>query len=66
MTPNFFYVSYTLLTLAMLVVGGKSVAGALVGVVVITAGSEATRYLASDTRSPASTSCSWKRLTCSP
>jgi branched-chain amino acid transport system permease protein len=49
MTPNFFFFSYTLLTLAMLVVGGrKSVAGALLGVVVITAGSELTRYLASD------------------
>jgi branched-chain amino acid transport system permease protein len=49
MTPNFFFFSYTLLTLAMLVVGGrKSVTGALLGVVVITAGSEATRYLASD------------------
>jgi len=49
MTPNFFFFSYTLLTLAMLVVGGrKSVTGALLGVVVITAGSELTRYLASD------------------
>lgn len=49
MTPNFFFFSYTLLTLAMLVVGGrKSVTGALVGVVIITAGSELTRYLASD------------------
>ncbi|HSD49037.1 MAG TPA: branched-chain amino acid ABC transporter ATP-binding protein/permease, partial [Actinomycetota bacterium] len=49
MTPNFFFFSYTLLTLAMLVVGGrKSVTGALLGVVVITVGSEATRYLASD------------------
>ncbi|HEX5949904.1 MAG TPA: ATP-binding cassette domain-containing protein, partial [Actinomycetota bacterium] len=49
MTPNFFFFGYTLLTLAMLVVGGrKSVTGALLGVVVITVGSEATRYLASD------------------
>lgn len=49
MTPSFFFFSYTLLTLAMLVVGGrKSVTGALVGVVIITAGSELTRYLASD------------------
>ncbi|HEU4527343.1 MAG TPA: ATP-binding cassette domain-containing protein [Actinomycetota bacterium] len=49
MTPNFFFFGYTLLTLAMLVVGGrKSVTGAVLGVVVITAGSEATRYLASD------------------
>jgi branched-chain amino acid transport system permease protein len=51
-TPSFFFFGYTLLTLAMLVVGGrKSVTGALVGVVVITAGSELTRYLASDAAS---------------
>jgi len=49
MTPNFFFFDYTLLTLAMLVVGGrKSVTGALIGVVIITAGSELTRYLAGD------------------
>jgi branched-chain amino acid transport system permease protein len=49
MTPNFFFFSYTLLTLAMLVVGGrKSVTGALVGVVIITAGNELSRYLAGD------------------
>ncbi len=49
MTPNFFFFSYTLLTLAMLVVGGrKSVTGSLLGVVIITAGNELTRYLASD------------------
>jgi len=48
MTPNFFFFSYTLLTLSMLVVGGrKSVTGALLGVVIITAGNELTRYLAS-------------------
>lgn len=46
-TPKFFYFDYTLLTLVMLIVGGrKSVSGALVGVVVITAGLEFTRYLA--------------------
>jgi len=48
MTPNFFFFSYTLLTLAMLIVGGrKSVTGALLGVGLITAGEELTRYLAS-------------------
>lgn len=48
MTPNFFFFSYTLLTLAMLIVGGRnSVTGALLGVVIITAGNELTRYLAS-------------------
>lgn len=49
MTPNFFFYDHTLLTLAMLVVGGrKSVTGALVGVVIITGGNELTRYLAGD------------------
>ncbi len=48
MTPNFFFFSYTLLTLAMLIVGGrKSVTGALLGVVLITSGNELTRYLSS-------------------
>jgi branched-chain amino acid transport system permease protein len=48
MTPNLFFFSYTLLTLAMLIVGGRGgVTGALLGVVVITAGNELTRYLAS-------------------
>jgi branched-chain amino acid transport system permease protein len=52
MTPNFFFFDYTLLTLAMLVVGGrKSVTGSLLGVVIITAGNELTRYLASDAAS---------------
>lgn len=46
-TPKFFFFEYTLLTLVMLIVGGrKSVTGALVGVVIITVGNEATRYLA--------------------
>ncbi len=47
MTPVFFYFDYTLLTLAMLIVGGrKGVTGAVLGVVVITVGNEFTRYLA--------------------
>lgn len=47
MTPNFFFFSFTLLTLAMLIVGGRnSVAGALLGVAIITAGNELTRFLA--------------------
>lgn len=46
-SPNFFYFSLTILTLAMLVVGGRrSVTGALVGVVLITVGNEVTRTLA--------------------
>jgi len=47
MTPEFFFFSYTLLTLAMLIVGGRNgVTGALLGVTIITAGNEFTRYLA--------------------
>ena len=47
MTPNFFFFTYTLLTLTMLIVGGRSsVTGAVLGVVVITAGNELTRYVA--------------------
>ena len=46
-TPRFFFFDYTLLTLTMLIVGGrKSVSGALVGVTVITVGNEITRWLA--------------------
>ena len=46
-TPKFFFLDYTLLTLTMLIVGGrKGVTGALVGVVLITVGNELTRYLA--------------------
>ena len=46
-SPDFFYFQLTLLTLAMLVVGGRrSVTGALVGVLVITIGNETTRFLA--------------------
>ena len=46
-TPRFFFFEYTLVTLAMLIVGGRnSVTGALLGVVVMTIGLEATRYLA--------------------
>jgi branched-chain amino acid transport system permease protein len=49
MSPTVFFFDYTLLTLAMLVVGGRnSVTGALVGVVLITAGNEITRTLADD------------------
>jgi branched-chain amino acid transport system permease protein len=45
--PNTFFFDYTLLTLAMLIVGGRnSVTGALIGVAVITIGNETTRYLA--------------------
>jgi branched-chain amino acid transport system permease protein len=46
-SPNFFYFQLTLVTLAMLIVGGRrSVTGALLGVVVITVGNEVTRFLA--------------------
>ena len=46
-TPKFFFFDFTLLTLTMLIIGGRnSVAGALTGVVIITAGNEFTRYLA--------------------
>ncbi len=49
MTPNFFFFDLTLLTLAMLIVGGRgSVTGSIVGVAVITVGNEVTRVLASD------------------
>ncbi|MCC6224665.1 MAG: ATP-binding cassette domain-containing protein [Thermoleophilia bacterium] len=49
MTPEFFFFSYTLLTLVMLIVGGRNgVTGALLGVVVITVGNELTRQLAAD------------------
>ncbi len=48
-TPKFFFFDYTLLTLVMLIVGGrKGISGALLGVVVITAGREITRRLGSD------------------
>ncbi len=47
MTPEFFFFSYTLLTLVMLIVGGRNgVTGAVLGVIVITAGNEFTRHLA--------------------
>lgn len=46
-TPRFFFFEFTLLTLTMLIVGGRnSVTGAVVGVVVITVGNEIARYLA--------------------
>jgi branched-chain amino acid transport system permease protein len=45
--PNSFFFDFTLLTLVMLIVGGRnSVTGALIGVAVITVGNETTRYLA--------------------
>ena len=45
--PRLFFFKYTLLTLTMLIVGGRnSVTGSLVGVVIISTGSELTRYLA--------------------
>lgn len=46
-TPRFFFFEYTLITLAMLIVGGRnSVTGALLGVVVMTIGLEGMRYVA--------------------
>jgi len=46
-TPRFFFFEYTLITLAMLIVGGRnSVTGALLGVVVMTIGLETMRYAA--------------------
>ncbi len=49
MTPRFFFFEYTLLTLVMLIVGGRnSVSGAIVGVVIITAGREFTRRVATE------------------
>jgi branched-chain amino acid transport system permease protein len=48
-TPKFFFFDYTLLTLVMLIVGGRnSVTGAVAGVVVITTAREFARRLASD------------------
>jgi branched-chain amino acid transport system permease protein len=48
-TPKFFFFEYTLVTLVMLIVGGRnSVTGALSGVVIITAARELARRLASD------------------
>ncbi len=45
-TPKFFFFDYTLLTLVMLIVGGrKGISGSLVGVVIITAGREITRRI---------------------
>ncbi len=45
--PRLFFFDYTLLTLTMLIVGGRNgVTGALAGVVIITIGSELTRKLA--------------------
>lgn len=45
--PSTFFFDYTLLTLVMLIVGGRhSITGVVLGVAVITAGNETTRYLA--------------------
>lgn len=47
--PNLFFFDYTLVTLAMLIVGGRnSVTGAVVGVAVITAGREVARRLGTE------------------
>ncbi len=46
MSPRFFFFSITLLTLTMLIVGGRNgVTGALLGVAIITVGNEFTRHL---------------------
>ena len=46
-TPRFFFFEFTLLTLTMLIVGGRnSLSGALLGVVIITVGNELSRFLA--------------------
>ena len=46
-TPRFFFFDFTLLTLTMLIVGGRnSVTGAILGVATITIGSEFARFLA--------------------
>ncbi len=48
-TPKFFFFDYTLLTLVMLIVGGrKGITGSLAGVVIITAGRELTRRLGTE------------------
>lgn len=47
--PNLFFFDYTMLTLVMLIVGGRnSVTGALLGVVVITVGREISRRLGTE------------------
>ncbi|MDE0653452.1 MAG: ATP-binding cassette domain-containing protein [bacterium] len=49
LTPKFFFFEFTLLTLVMLIVGGRnSLTGSLAGVVVITAGRELARWLSTD------------------
>ncbi len=49
LTPKFFFFKFTLITLVMLIVGGRnSLSGSLAGVVVITAGRELARWLATD------------------
>jgi branched-chain amino acid transport system permease protein len=47
--PSTFFFDYTLVALVMLIVGGRnSIAGSVVGVALVTAANEATRYVASD------------------
>ncbi len=49
LTPKFFFFEFTLLTLVMLIVGGRNgLTGSLTGVVVITAGRELARWLSTD------------------
>lgn len=49
LTPKFFFFEFTLITLVMLIVGGRnSLTGSLAGVVVITAGRELARWLSTD------------------
>ena len=49
LTPKFFFFEFTLITLVMLIVGGRnSLTGSLAGVIVITAGRELARWLATD------------------
>ena len=49
LTPKFFFFEFTLITLVMLIVGGRNgLTGSLAGVVVITAGRELARWLSTD------------------
>jgi branched-chain amino acid transport system permease protein len=49
LTPKFFFFEFTLITLVMLIVGGRNgLTGSLLGVVVITAGRELARWLSTD------------------
>ena len=47
--PSTFFFDYTLITLVMLIVGGRhSIAGSVIGVALVTVANELTRFLASD------------------